>query len=307
MTSRTGGDAFLSAPRFQTGDGTALRPIRGEWLAADAWPLDPIQAALLDTGELLTFSSAIASGPGTLPPTDPHDTTVGDVYDPSTGTHTAADHPSEEVYGAALGRLSTGELIALGGYAGRVTGNAPVGANQLSRFDSTSRTWIPSEAPGQARHAAAGLTLGDGSFMALGGGDAGSITTVPSRFDGTTWSELPGADLGSWLDVGIGFVDGLFPYVHLAPAGDVVVAGWDLNLGVFDTEGAGVLDLPGPARVHGAHLGISRQPRLGQDPRARWRGPLLEHPGRRELGGGDRCHRTGPRRLQRRGHDVPAG
>lgn len=233
------GDAFLSAPRFQTGDGTALRPIRGEWLPAEAWPLDPIQAALLDTGELLTFSSAIASGPGTLPPADPHGSTVGDVYDPSTGAHASADHPSEEVYGAALGRLSNGELLALGGYAGRVTGNAPIGANQLSRFDSSSRTWIPAEAPGLASHAAAGLTLGDGSFMAVGGGDAGSINTVPALFDGTTWSELPGASLGSWLDVGIGFVDGLFPFLHLAPSGEVVVAGWDLNLGVFDTEGAG--------------------------------------------------------------------
>ncbi|MBL6756470.1 MAG: NPCBM/NEW2 domain-containing protein [Planctomycetes bacterium] len=233
------GDAFLSAPRFQTGDGTALRPIRGEWLAADAWPLDPIQAALLDTGELLTFSSAIETGPGTLPTSDPHGTTVADVYDPSTGTHIAADHPSEEVFGAALGRLSTGELIALGGYEGRVAGNAPVGADQLSRFDSTSRSWIPADAPGQARHAAAGLTLGDGSFLAVGGGDAGSINTVPALFDGTSWAELPGADLGSWLDAGIGFVDGLFPFVHLGPTGDVVIAGWDLNLGVFDTEGAG--------------------------------------------------------------------
>ena len=233
------GDAFLSAPRFQTGDGAALRPIRGEWLAADAWPLDPIQAALLDTGELLTFSSAIATGPGTLPTSDPHGTTVADVYDPSTGTHIAADHPSEEVYGAALGRLSTGELMALGGYGGRVAGHAPAGADQLSRFDSTSRSWIPADAPGQARHAAAGLTLGDGSFLAVGGGDGGAINTVPALFDGTSWAELPGADLGPWLDVGIGFVDGLFPFVHLGPTGDVVVAGWDLNLGVFDTEGAG--------------------------------------------------------------------
>ncbi len=233
------GDAFLSAPRFQPGDGAELRGIRGEWLPVQAWPLDPIQAALLDTGELLTFSSAIVDGPGTLSPGDPHDSTLGDLYDPVAGTHSSADHPGEELYGAGLARSSEGELLAVGGYAGRAASLAPHGANQISRFSSSSRTWIPLEAPGAARHGAAGLTLGDGSLLVLGGADAGVRGTAPARFDGSSWSELPGADLGSWLDVGIGFVDGLFPFVHLDPEGRVVVAGWDMNLGVFDTEGAG--------------------------------------------------------------------
>jgi len=237
--------AFLSAPRFQPGDGSSLRPTRGEWLSAEAWPVDPIQAALLDSGELLTFSSAVSSGPGTLPPADSHDTTVVDLYDPSSGVHTSANHPSEELYGAALSRLSSGELLAFGGYAGRTSSAAPLGADQLSRFDSSTGTWIPLAASGEARHGAAGLTLGDGSFLALGGGDAGSVNTVPARFDGVAWSRLPGADLGAWLNAGIGAVDGLFPFTHLSPEGDIVVAGWDPNLGVFDTEGGGAWTFQG--------------------------------------------------------------
>mgnify|MGYP001031131401 CR=1 FL=1 len=232
-------DAFLSAPRFQPGDGSALRSTRGEWLPAESWPVDPIQSVLLDSGELLTFSSAVVSGPGTLPPTDPHDTTVVDLFDPSTGVHTPADHSSAELYGAALSRLSTGELLALGGYAGRTSSSAPIGADQLSRFDSSTGTWIPLAPSGEAWHGAAGLTLGDGSFLALGGADSGSVNTVPARFDGEAWTRLPGADLGAWLNAGIGAVDGLFPFVHLSPEGDVVVAGWDQNLGVIETEGGG--------------------------------------------------------------------
>ena len=232
-------DAFISAPRFQPGDGAALRGIRGEWLGAEPWPLDPIQAALLSTGELLTFASAVATGQGTLPTTDPHDSTVADLYDPSTGVHVPVDHPSAEVYGAGLGRDSHGELLAVGGYAGRTSTKAPFGADQVSRFDAASRTWIPLASDGVARHGAGGLTLGDGSLLALGGADGGTRVTTPARMGGDGWSQLPGADLGAWLDASIPFVDGLFPFTHLAPSGDVVLAGWDMNLGVLRTEGEG--------------------------------------------------------------------
>ena len=232
-------DAFLSAPRFQPGDGSSARAVRGEWLPAEGWPLDPIQAAVLGTGELLTFSSEVPDGPGSLPISDPHSSTTADLYDPVTGVHLSVDHPTAEVYGAGLARSSDGELLAVGGYGGRTSGSAPVGADQLSRFDSSSRSWIPLTSDGVARHGAAGVTLGDGSLLALAGADSGARVTTPAIRGEAGWSRLPGVDLGSWLDVNIDFVDGLFPFAHLAPSGEVVLAGWDTNLGVFSTEGGG--------------------------------------------------------------------
>ncbi|MEM9802688.1 MAG: NPCBM/NEW2 domain-containing protein, partial [Planctomycetota bacterium] len=195
-------DATVFATTRPVGDGTRLRATRGDWEPVMPWPLDPIQAVLLDTGDLLTSASQQADGPGDDSPGAPHDGTRADLSDPATFGHTAVDHPTEEVFGAALARLSDGTLLAAGGFGGRVGSGAPIGQDQASRFDSAELAWIPAANGPLARWGASGITLGDGSLLAVGGVDGNTGRDASARFDGASWTELPGASLASWLDVG---------------------------------------------------------------------------------------------------------
>ncbi|MEM9380296.1 MAG: NPCBM/NEW2 domain-containing protein [Planctomycetota bacterium] len=232
-------DPVLRGDDKPVGDGAPLRRLRGSWGAPMAWPLDPLQAAVLESGDLLTFASAIADGPGTTPPTDPHDTTRADLSDPATFGHTAVDHPREEVFGGALARDARGSLFTVGGFGGRNGAGRAFGQDQASRFDPVTSDWIPAADGPAARHGASGLTLGSGYVLAVGGAHAGGLAHAPARFDGAGWGVLEGAPLAPWLSVGDPALDGIRPFVHLAPDGQVLVAGWDENMGLFDTRGPG--------------------------------------------------------------------
>lgn len=230
---------FLLAVAPPIGNGSRQRATRGEWESPIAWPIDPMQAALLDSGELLTFASAIANAPGNNLPAAQHDATRADLADTSTFAHVTVDHPSEELFGAALARSSDGTLIAFGGFGGRAASGQPFGQDQSSRFDPATSTWIPAPDAGDTRWGASGLTLGNGFFLAVGGTDAAATVDAPARFDGNAWDTLDGVALGSWLSVGDPALDGTYPFLHLTPDGSVLLAGWDEHMGLFDTRGAG--------------------------------------------------------------------
>ncbi|MEM1448040.1 MAG: NPCBM/NEW2 domain-containing protein [Planctomycetota bacterium] len=232
-------DPFVLSFEPPIGDGAPLRSTRGSWGAPLAWPLDPLQAAVLDTGDLLTFASAVPDGPGTDPPGDPHDSTFADLSDIATFGHTAVDHPSEEVFGAALARDARGDLFAIGGFGGRDGTGRAFGQDQASRFDPVTSDWIPAADGPAPRHGASGLTLGSGYVVSIGGAHAGGLADAPVRFDGIGWGALEGVPLAPWLSVGDPALDGIRPFVHLAPDGQVLVAGWDENMGLFDTRGPG--------------------------------------------------------------------
>lgn len=255
------GEPTLLARAAPVGDGVALRARRGAWEAPLAWPVAPMHATLFPNGKLLTHASRLANAPGTDAPSDPHDSTRVDLADVATWSHTAIDHPSEELFAAGHARLSRGGLLALGGHAGRANDGRPFGRAQGSRFASAAAGWLPTATPLAARWGATALTLGEGSVLALGGAHAGGTPLLPEVFDGFGWRRLTTASTAGLFGAGDPRLDDTFPMAHLLPDGRVLVAGWGTQMARLSLVGSGAFDLVAPRdgvrRAWGASVAVS--------------------------------------------------
>ena len=244
-----GAPTLISTARVPAGNGRALRRVRGQWGPVMPWPVQPISAALLPTGEILSHASALSQGAGNPDPGAAHDLTRVDIWNAATSSHTTVDHPTDELFGAGQARLADGSLVELGGFAGRSGGSpsgAPLGRTQSSRFATASGAaqWVPTASMESARWGSTALTLGDGSVLALGGSDANVPGALrPEVLFNGVWRTLTGVDLGGYLSVGDAPLDRTFPMAHVAPDGRVFWAGWDERMGLIDARsGAGSWD-----------------------------------------------------------------
>ena len=235
-----GNPSLLSFSGNPTRNGKALRRVRGQWGPVMSWPVQPVHATLLPTGEILSHANAQAQGAGDPDPNAQHSTTRVDLSPASTFSHTTVDHPSDELYGAGHARLADGSLLELGGFSGRSGGSAsgsPLGREQSSRFATDSDQWIPTSSMGAARWGATALTLGDGSVLALGGSHGNTPGALnPEVLLGGAWRTLTGVDLGPYLTVGDAPLDRTYPMAHVAPDGRVFWAGWDERMGMLDAR-----------------------------------------------------------------------
>jgi hypothetical protein len=235
------GDPILvSLGRVPTRDGRAIRRVRGRWEPEMPWPVQPVHATLLPTGEILSHATAQNQGGGNPDPGANHRTTRVDLSHAATFSHTTVDHPTDELYGAGHARLADGSLVELGGFAGRsggAAGAAPLGRSQSSRFAPSSDEWIPTSSMETARWGTTALTLGDGSVLALGGSHGATPGALdPEVLLGGAWRTLTGVDLGAYLNVGDAPLDRTYPMAHVAPDGRVFWAGWDERMGMIDAR-----------------------------------------------------------------------
>ncbi len=231
---------LVSTAKVPTRNGKALRRVRGRWEPVMPWPVQPVHATLLPTGEILSHATAQAQGGGDPSPGANHQTTRVDLFNTTALTHTTVDHPTDELYGAGHARLADGSLVELGGFAGRSGGSAsaaPLGRQQSSRFAPSSNEWIPTSSMEAARWGATALTLGDGSVLALGGSHGATPGALaPEVLLGSAWRTLTGVDLGLYLNVGDAPLDRTYPMAHVAPDGRVFWAGWDERMGMIDAR-----------------------------------------------------------------------
>ena len=110
-------------------DGAALRRVRGRWEPEMSWPVQPVHATLLSTGEILSHAGAAIQGGGDPSPGANHDTTRVVLSNSGTFAHTSVDHPTDELFGAGHGRLADGSLVRLGGETARLLSPKRCGAS----------------------------------------------------------------------------------------------------------------------------------------------------------------------------------
>ena len=95
----------------------------------------------------------LASGPGTDPPGDPHDSTRADLADVATWAHTPIDHPSEELYASGHARLVRAGPLAVGGHAGRAL-------EQVRRVAESDENLLPAMREALQAHCTVGEICG---------------------------------------------------------------------------------------------------------------------------------------------------
>lgn len=233
------GDPVIFGRQAPDGLGARLRGKRGSWGPALPWPVQAMHASLLPSGHIVSHASAFATTAGNANPAAPHESTRVDRATVGTWAHLTIDHPTEELIGAGHARLGDGTLVELGGFGGRV-GGAATGQDQASRYGDGQNAWLPMAPMAQPRFGATGVTLGDGSVLAIGGSNGGGANSFrPERYDGTAWSVLDGIDVSPWNAVGDASLDATFPAAHLTQDGQVLWTGWDERMALLDLTGEG--------------------------------------------------------------------
>lgn len=231
-------DPLVFAAEAPSASDAPVRHVRGRFTGLTPWPVEAMHASLLPDGRVVTHASRSAADAGDPSPSAPRDLTRVDVYDPMTGLHTAFDHPTEEIIGAAHGRRPDGTLLTLGGYGGQLPGGAPAGQAQASAFDAGTG-WLPGAPLVIPRHGPGATTLGSGLTLVVAGSNDASPGHAPELVGEATGGALPGVSSAPWLTVGDPLIDRQFPFLHTMPDGRAVVTGWDERVSVIDPTGTG--------------------------------------------------------------------
>lgn len=182
--------------------------IVGQWSAPIDWPVTGIHAAVLRTGEVITFAYPF-EGQGS-------EAWVAGVA----ATHfTMREVPvSRDLFCAGHAFLPDGSLLVLGGNDARSMDPFFYGTADVHRFDPDLRTWMRLDDMAEGRWYPTATALEDGRILISSGlNQQSKVTSEFEIFDPKTGQtrRLKGADR---------YPD-LYPWMFLLPSGEVVHAG----------------------------------------------------------------------------------
>jgi hypothetical protein len=147
----------------------------GQWSALTNWPLVSVHTTLLPTGNVLAFDAWATP-------------TTAQVYNPATGSFTAATNPSDIFCGGNV-TLADGRVLVAGGH---VPG-PDAGMAETNLFNPTTGTWARGADMHAARWYPSVTELADGRVLALSGEvTIGTYSDTPEIYDPgrNTWTQL---------------------------------------------------------------------------------------------------------------------
>ncbi len=191
----------------------------GQWSGLMAWPSNGTHTILLPTGKVLTWEE--------YTPSELH------LWDPATGGVTVAAHPGFNVFCAGHAFMSDGRLLVAGGHL-----DANLGLPNASIYDPFSNSWTRLPDMNAGRWYPTNTNLANGEVLVIAGTatarDVGE-NRLPQVWQPTsrTWRNLTSAQRTLRT----------YPWMFVAPNGQVFMAGPDPVAGYLDTSGTGAWNL----------------------------------------------------------------
>lgn len=197
---------------------TGCPPDLGEWGSVLPFQVVAIHAHLLPTGKVLYW--------------DRHDYGDGTprLWDPDTGNITLAPEPGDDydVFCSGHSLLKDGGLLVTGGH---IADN--VGLASASTYNPFTNTWTRHPDMNAGRWYPTNTTLANGDVLTISGeiSPEEGVNPLPQVFQAVsrTWRDLSGAER----------VLPLYPFMYLAPNGQVFTAGPQAMASYLDTSGTG--------------------------------------------------------------------
>jgi galactose oxidase-like protein/glyoxal oxidase-like protein len=201
--------------------GTDPRAVVGEWAGPVSLPIVPIHMHLLPDGTVLAWGN---------PNTPPSDGGAQErVWDPNLPQPLFQEvrNPFVDVYCSGHSFLADGRLLVTGGHI-----NSFVGSDATTIFDFRTRTWSASSRMNDGRWYPTNTTLANGEVAVVSG-------TIDSETNINTLPELwsPTSAMRSLTNAQLDLA--LYPWMHLAPNGQIFNSGPRQTTHYLDTSGTG--------------------------------------------------------------------
>ncbi len=203
------------------------RPVLGDWGPVLSWPHVAVSAANLPDGRVLTW----ASNQRTSFPAGP-EFTYAATWDPETGAIVEMNNDNHDMFCAHLVMLGDGRVFINGG---RNT------VRSTTTFDYQTNTWQRVDEMNDPRWYPTTLALPDGDAITFSG--SGGRNTVERWDENLGWQRLS-IDWSSVADAA-GFESHWWPYVFLAPDGNIFHAGPTDSMHWIDPDGGGSMTSAG--------------------------------------------------------------
>jgi Domain of unknown function (DUF1929) len=215
-------------------NGGSTASTRGYFADPVAWPLVAVHASTLPNGKVLTFTSKDPEGNGVNDYLINKNGSSADLWDPITDTHTAVNNTTQELFCSGHTLNGNGNLIVSGGNNGVVPNKSYSGAKTAFSFNASNNAWtqLPNMADGRWYPTA--TTLGNGEVLTTSGiNEAGeALNLIPEVLSNNTWRPLTNANLTN-------VIGSAYPWMHVAPNGQVFNSGPEDTLNYLSTDAAG--------------------------------------------------------------------
>jgi galactose oxidase len=182
----------------------------GQWGALMTWPIVAVHTHVLPTGKVMFYP-------------------YGDdarLWDPVTTSITALPRAGFNLFCTGHSFRPDGKLLVTGGHV-----ENGWGLPNASSYDPFTNTWTPHPNMNNGRWYPTGVALAGGESLVVSGSyDVNySNNTLPQVWSGSAWRNLTGAQMAT----------DLFPAMHLAPNGKVLMTLPAQTTRYLDTTGAG--------------------------------------------------------------------
>ncbi len=224
----------LASLPMVAGLATASPAAQGSWSDVLDWPHVPISAAVLESGEILTWASNDISDE-----TSGINSTESVLWNPDNGQFFEVNNPTHDMFCSGISTLSDGSIMATGGNPSQ---------QSTSIFNPQTRQWSTGPFMNQPRWYGSQLTTAENSVVTT---YAQGDNNIPEILQGNAWLELPGATMSTLYNeartieaTAITNAVGPLWYanIQVAPNGKIFHAGPTLTMHWMSTDGEGQLD-----------------------------------------------------------------
>jgi Domain of unknown function (DUF1929)/NPCBM/NEW2 domain/Glyoxal oxidase N-terminus len=223
-------------PALATGDAS----LKGSFGAPQSWPTIPTHASLLPDSTILSWYSRDTDGATRgLDYNDQtkHNHTIVDSWDTNTGQHTRLDNLTTDLFCAGFTTSADGRLLVAGGNLGSRDGNFYPGSRHINIFDPLAKTWSRGPDMTEGRWYPSVLSLPNKEVLIAGGN---SNTTTHFNYLADVWNPTT-TTLRRLTNASTQRRDfqHTYPWLHVAPNGQVFYTGSTTQMAYLDTSGKG--------------------------------------------------------------------
>jgi len=199
----------------------------GQWSSVITLPIVAIHMHLLPNGKVFLFQD------DDKPNERKGGSTKAYIWDVNTDVRTSVENTTKNVFCSGHAFLPDGRLLIAGGHTDQ---GDNYGLADAFIFDSANNTWIQTNHPmALGRWYPTAVTLANGEVLVVSGnvtpGNNNNQPDVWETNSGGGWRQLTNIQLNLYL----------YPYLHLAPNGQVFISGPERTTRYMNAAGSGTL------------------------------------------------------------------